>query len=474
MFKGRPSTPAAATTSAAAPRLSILVAIGGSAPEHHALSAGGAHFGPQLAPASPGCFAAWASLAAVAPAATAPSLEGANGAQPASSTAGSALSAGWEDVSADAQSFAAAALELAPDSSTRAARLQDTRGGAPATSEPPGGGSSAAGGDSSAAPPPDADANASPADGRLHELVAKAVHMCARNSDTLAFAAGQLVLSEPPDACSAVRPLCCRAGQPCIALVLRGTCSFQRKVANAAAAGAVGVVVLNRPQRDRVSAMAASPGEPQPAVPSAIVAAAHGSVLLRAARQQAVVALLRRPPAGMAPPASHGGSSNFSGKEESGASAGEQRAAQEGKGASKSAGVCEEGQQGDNDGDEYDDDSDERCTAGGSQPPEPVEGSCDVPLADGSETAAEGGCGQQQQPAAGAAKPAVSGSCRAAAGAAPASEPKQAPAATAARPGTTTATAAVMVQLVLPHSSAAWFEEQVSRPFGALSMPQVR
>jgi Zn-dependent M28 family amino/carboxypeptidase len=52
-----------------------------------------------------------------------------------------------------------------------------------------------------------------------------------------------------------------------IALIQRGTCTFREKVDNAAAAGAVGVIVFNEGQEGRTDAINGTLGQPQAAVP---------------------------------------------------------------------------------------------------------------------------------------------------------------------------------------------------------------
>jgi hypothetical protein len=115
-------------------------------------------------------------------------------------------------------------------------------------------------------------------------------------------------VTEPPGAAANSGTSGCEAADSAgstrgnVALVQRGTCTFGTKVANAAAAGAVGVVVVNEAQHGRGGVFAGTLGAPGRSRPGADPAApigggAHGT-------RGGVAALY--PPSGVHAGAAHG------------------------------------------------------------------------------------------------------------------------------------------------------------------------
>ncbi|TMW56240.1 hypothetical protein Poli38472_008888 [Pythium oligandrum] len=78
----------------------------------------------------------------------------------------------------------------------------------------------------------------------------------AHSSGSHNFKPAAMVLAEPLDACGTIANAYALEGK--LAIVKRGTCFFESKVRHAARAGAIGVIVVNNEDEDRVMVMAGS------------------------------------------------------------------------------------------------------------------------------------------------------------------------------------------------------------------------
>lgn len=97
-------------------------------------------------------------------------------------------------------------------------------------------------------------------------------------------ASGILVLASPPDACDPLRNAVDL--QDAIAVMYRGNCSFQHKVAAAEAAGAKGVVIVNNLFDRGLMPMGLDKAVKNPSIPAVLVRGTDGKLLDRAAEKR--------------------------------------------------------------------------------------------------------------------------------------------------------------------------------------------